>query len=129
MMELFAHGQDIRDALGVRREPTDRLRHLIGFAVATWDFGYLARGIDVPDVALRFDVTSPGGDVWTFGPADSAERISGPAEDLCLLVARRRHLDDLALTASGTEAQRWLGIAQAYRGPAGEGRTAGQFAS
>ncbi|MDY7090533.1 MAG: wyosine base formation domain-containing protein, partial [Actinomycetota bacterium] len=41
--------------------------------------------------------------------------------DFCLLVTRRRHRDDLALVARGAEADRWLGIAQAYRGPAGDG--------
>ena len=28
LMETWAHGQDIADALGVRRTPTDRLRHI-----------------------------------------------------------------------------------------------------
>ncbi|TDC42928.1 TIGR03084 family metal-binding protein [Micromonospora sp. KC213] len=128
MMELFGHGQDIADALGVHRERTDRIRHLVGFAVRTWDFGYLARGLEVPAVQLRFEITAPSGAQWTFGPADSPERVSGPAVDLCLLVTRRRHRADLALTAIGDEADRWLDIAQAYRGPAGPGRAPGQFA-
>jgi hypothetical protein len=54
--------------------------------------------------------------------------VSGPAEDFCLLVTRRRHRKDLSVVASGAEAERWLDIAQAYRGPAGAGRTPGQFA-
>ncbi|WP_184837059.1 TIGR03084 family metal-binding protein [Allocatelliglobosispora scoriae] len=129
MMELFGHGQDIADALGVERTRTDRLGHLVGFAVRTWDFGYQARGIATPELELRFEITSPSGTLWEFGPADSTQRISGPAADFCLLVTRRRHRDDLALTAVGAEADRWLDIAQAYRGPAGPGRTPGQFAS
>ncbi|MFE9656142.1 TIGR03084 family metal-binding protein [Micromonospora sp. NPDC006431] len=128
MMEHFAHGQDIADALGVRRQYGDRIRHLVEFVVRTWDFGYQSRGLAVPDVQLRFEVTGPSGASWTFGPADSGERITGPAADLCLLATRRRHRDDLALTATGAEADRWLDIAQAYRGPAGAGRQPGQFA-
>jgi uncharacterized protein (TIGR03084 family) len=128
MMELFGHGQDIADALGVRRKVTDRIVHLVGFAVRTWDFGYQARGLATPDVQFRFDIVSPSGAVWTFGPADAANRIDGPAEDLCLLVTRRRHPDDLTVRATGPEAVRWLQIAQAYRGPAGQGRRPGQFA-
>jgi len=128
MMELFGHGQDIADALGVRRPRTDRLQHLVGFAVRTWDFGYLARGLDTPAEELRFEITGPSGATWAFGPADAAQRVSGPAEDFCLLVTRRRHRDDLALVATGAVAEHWLDIAQAYRGPAGPGRTPGQFA-
>jgi enediyne biosynthesis protein E11 len=127
MMELFGHGQDIADALGVRRERTDRIRYLAAFAVRTWDFGYQARELPTPDVEFGYELTAPSGAVWTFGPDDAGQRITGPAEDFCLLVTRRRHPDDLALTATGPEAERWLGIAQAYRGPAGDGRRAGQF--
>lgn len=128
MMELFGHGQDIADALGTRRTPTDRLKHIVAFAVRTWDFGYQARDLTPPDVEFRFELTAPSGNTWLFGPADSPQRISGPAEDFCLLVTRRRHPDDLALRAVGAAAEHWLTIAQAYRGPAGKGREPGQFA-
>lgn len=128
IMETFAHGQDIADALEVRREPTDRLRHLAGFAVLTRDFGYQARGLTPPSEEFRFELTSPSGELWAFGPEDAGQRVTGPAYDFCLLVTRRRHRDDLALTATGAEADRWLNIAQAYRGPAGSGRSPGQFA-
>lgn len=127
MMELFAHGQDIADALGVTRTPTDRLWHLAWFATLTWDFGYQSRGLTPPDVAFRYELTAPSGAVWEFGPADAEQKITGPAVDFCLLVTRRRHRDDLALRAVGADADHWLDIAQAYRGPAGEGRRPGQF--
>ncbi|MEV7097707.1 TIGR03084 family metal-binding protein [Amycolatopsis sp. NPDC051045] len=128
MMELFGHGQDIADALGVRPTRTDRLRHLVGFAVRVRDFGYQARNLTPPDVEFRFEITGPSGARWTFGPEDSPERVTGSAEDFCLLVTRRRHRDDLDLRAEGALADGWLDIAQAYRGPAGEGRAPGQFA-
>jgi uncharacterized protein (TIGR03084 family) len=127
LMELFGHGQDIRDALGVSRQPTDRIGHLVAFAVRTKDFGYLARGLTPPGEELRFELTAPSGSLWTFGPQDAEQRITGDAHDFCLLVTRRRHRDDLALTATGAVADQWLDIAQAYRGPAGEGRSPGQF--
>ena len=129
MMELFAHGQDIADTLGVHRHRGDRLAPLVGFAVRVWDFGYLARDLTPPDTEFRFEITAPSGALWTFGPADATQKISGPAEDFCLLVTRRRHRDDLAVTATGAEADAWLDIAQAYRGPAGPGRAPGQFAA
>jgi enediyne biosynthesis protein E11 len=127
MMELFGHGQDILDTLNVQKVWTDRVGHLVAFGVRTWDFGYLARDLPVPDVALRFELKAPSGTVWTFGPEDAEERVTGPAVDFCLLVARRRNHEDLALDASGPIANQWLDIAQAYRGPAGPGRRPGQF--
>ena len=128
MMELIGHGQDIADGLGVRRELTDRIKWVCGFAVQVWDFGYLARGETPPDTAFRFELTAPSGDLWTFGPDDATQRITGPAADFCLLVTRRRHRADLALSATGQDADHWLDIAQAYRGSPGPGRAPGQFA-
>jgi uncharacterized protein (TIGR03084 family) len=128
LMELFGHGQDVYDGLGVERVPTDRIGHLAFFGTRTRDFGYLAHGLTPPAEEFRFELTAPSGVEWKFGPEDAENRVVGPALDFCLLVTRRRHHTDLALTASGEEAQRWLPIAQAYRGPAGAGRTPGQFA-
>jgi enediyne biosynthesis protein E11 len=129
MTELFGHGQDIADTLGVQPERTDRIKHIVTFAVRTWDFGYHARSLTIPDTPFRFELTAPSGDLWEYGPADAKQRITGPAVDFCLLVTRRRHRDDLALTAAGVQADHWLGIAQAYRGSPGAGRLAGQFAA
>ncbi|MFL6163706.1 MAG: TIGR03084 family metal-binding protein [Jatrophihabitantaceae bacterium] len=127
MMEAFAHGQDIADTVGVRPERTDRIRVLVEFAVRTWSFGYLARGETVPEVEFRFELVSPSGQGWTFGPADASERITGAAVDFCLLATRRRHRADLELTATGDQADHWMDIAQCYRGTAGAGRRPGQF--
>lgn len=129
IMELVGHGQDVLDALGMRRTWTDRIKHLVGFAVLVWDFGYQARGLTPPPEQFRFELTAPSGDLWTYGPPDAEQRVTGAAADFCLLVTRRRHRDDLALEAVGDEADRWLNIAQAYRGPAGGGRRPGQFAT
>jgi uncharacterized protein (TIGR03084 family) len=129
MMELFGHGQDIADALGIERTHTDRLRYLVTFAVRTWDFGYLARGLQAPAEEFRFEITAPSGALWEYGPAGATSRITGPAADFCLLVTRRRHHSDLNVRAEGQAAEQWLEIAQAYRGPSGEGRRPGQFTS
>ncbi|MCE7079512.1 TIGR03084 family metal-binding protein [Streptomyces sp. ST2-7A] len=127
IMEVFGHGQDIADALSVRREPTDRLYHLVWFASLTRDFGYLARGLTPPTEPLRIEVTSPSGEIWAHGPEDARNKVTGPAHDFCLLVTRRRHRADLELVATGPVADRWLDIAQAYRGAPGGGRQPGQF--
>ncbi len=128
MMELIGHGQDIADGLGVRRQVTDRIKWVCGFAVQVWDFGYLARGEAPPETAFRFELTAPSGALWEFGPEDATQKITGSAADFVLLTTRRRHRDDTDLTATGADADHWLDIAQAYRGSPGPGRAAGQFA-
>jgi len=76
---------------------------------------------------VRVELAGPGGDRWTWGPPQASDRVTGPALDFCLLVTQRRHRDDLAVAAVGAQADRWLDIAQAFAGPPGAGRTAGQF--
>jgi len=126
-MELFAHGQDIHDAIGAPREYSDRIGHLVWFGTRNRDFGYLVRGLTPPEAEFRYEITGPSGKVWEFGPADAENRITGPAVDFCLLVTRRRHHSDLAIVATGAEAEKWLDLAMAYRGSPGPGRQPGQF--
>lgn len=128
LMETWAHGQDVADALGVTRTPTPRLRHVAHIGVRTRNFAYLTHGKDAPAEEFRVELTAPDGSLWTWGPEDAAQRISGPALDFCQLVTQRRHIDDLALEVQGADALEWLGLAQAFAGPPGSGRTAGQFA-
>ena len=128
LMETWAHGQDVVDALGVTRLPTPRLRHVAHIGARTRDFAYLVHGRPVPAEPFRIELTAPGGELWSWGPDDAAQSITGPALDFCLLVTQRRHRDDLALVASGADAAEWLTIAQAFAGPPGPGRAPGQFA-
>ena len=122
LMETWAHGQDVADALGVVREPTARLRSIAHIGVRTRNFAYLVRELPVPDEEFRVELVAPDGSAWTWGPQEAAQRVSGPALDFCLLVTQRRHRDDLALVAIGADADSWLGIAQAFAGPPGTGR-------
>ncbi|MFF8290938.1 TIGR03084 family metal-binding protein [Streptomyces sp. NPDC016309] len=125
LMETWAHGQDVADALGVTRTPTARLRHVAWIGVRARDYAYAVRGLTPPAAPFRVELTAPDGSgVWTYGPEDAAQRITGPALDFCLLVTQRAHRDDVALRAEGPDADRWLDIAQAFAGPAGPGRPA-----
>ncbi|MFF3621343.1 TIGR03084 family metal-binding protein [Streptomyces sp. NPDC002467] len=126
LMETWAHGQDVADALGVRRAPTARLRHVARIGVRARDYAFAVRGLAAPTEEFRVELEAPDGSgVWSYGPADAAQRITGPALDFCLLVTQRAHRADLALTATGPDADRWLDIAQAFAGPAGAGREPG----
>ena len=48
LMETWAHGQDVADALGVTRAPTARLRHVCHLGVATRAHSFRLRGLPVP---------------------------------------------------------------------------------
>ncbi|GAB3445108.1 TIGR03084 family metal-binding protein [Actinophytocola sediminis] len=122
LMETWAHGNDLADALGVTREPTARLRHVAHIGVRTRDWAYLVRQQPPPAEPFRVELTAPDGDRWTWGPEDATQRVTGPALDFCLLVTQRVNRADTALAATGAEADRWLDIAQAFAGPPGAGR-------
>jgi uncharacterized protein (TIGR03084 family) len=127
LMETWAHGQDVADALGVRREPTRRLRHVAHLAVRTRDFAYLLNDRVPPAAGFRVELTGPDHDTWTWGPEGAEQLVTGSALDFCLLATQRRHRDDTDVRAVGAEAEEWLGIIQAFAGMPGSGRTKGQF--
>ncbi|WP_189313366.1 TIGR03084 family metal-binding protein [Streptomyces brasiliensis] len=122
LMETWAHGLDIADALGVTRPVTDRIRHIAWLGVRTRDFAFGVHGEPVPAEPFRVELTSPVGALWAYGPEGAPQRVTGPALDFCLLVTQRAHRADLGLHAEGPEADRWLDIAQAFAGPPGSGR-------
>lgn len=128
MMETWAHGQDVTDALGVQRAPTGRLWHIARFGLRTRDFAFHLHSLAPPTVEFRVELTAPDGGTWTFGPDDAENRVTGSALDFCLVVTQRRHVADTDVRAEGAAAEEWLGIAQAFAGPPGSGREAGQFA-
>jgi uncharacterized protein (TIGR03084 family) len=119
LMETWAHGEDVAEALGVERLPTPRLRHIAHLGVRTRGFAYAMRGMAPPEGDVRVELAGPGGETWTWGDEDAPARVSGPAADFCKVVTRRRHVSDTALVAEGDAAE-WLGIAQAFAGPPGE---------
>ncbi len=122
IMETWAHGQDVADALGVRREPTARLRHVAHIGIGARAYSYLVNGKQPPQAPIRVELAAPDGGTWTWGPDDAPDRVVGPALDFCLAVTQRRHLADTTLQVCGPVATEWMGFAQAYAGPAGAGR-------
>lgn len=119
LMETWAHGQDVADALGIERTPTERLYDICHLGVRTRDWAYLLNGRAVPGGEFRVELTSPAGEVWTWGPegADVAGpgSVTGSAHDFCLVVTQRRGVADTDLRSTG-EASDWLTFAQAFAG-------------
>ena len=126
LMETWAHGQDVADALGQVRTGTARLRSVAEIGYRARPFSYAVHGLPLPDRPVRVELAGPGGEEWTWGPPDADDVVRGSALDFCLLVTQRRHRDELALTVSGAAAQEWTRIAQAFAGPPGGGREPGR---
>ncbi|MGA8048485.1 MAG: TIGR03084 family metal-binding protein [Dermatophilaceae bacterium] len=117
LMETWAHGQDVADALGVTRAPTERLHDICHLGVRTRDWAYVITGKQVPTGEFRVELTSPSGELWTWGPeaGDAAGGVVGSALEFCLVVTQRRDVaqTDLRSTGAATE---WLTFAQAFAG-------------
>jgi uncharacterized protein (TIGR03084 family) len=122
LMETWAHGLDVADALGVSRVPSARLRSIAHIGVRTRDFAFTVHGLTPPADPFLVELRAPDGSTWSWGPADATQRVTGSAEDFCMLVTQRRPRADLDVTAFGDDAARWLTIAQAFAGPPGAGR-------
>jgi uncharacterized protein (TIGR03084 family) len=122
LMETWAHGQDVFDALGETRRPTSRLRHIAHLGVNTFGFAYQLNGREVPTAAVRVELTAPDGSRWDWGPQDAQNRVVGSAVEFCLVVTQRRHRSDTGLEISGQVAQEWMSIAQAFAGAPSSGR-------
>ena len=122
LMETWAHGLDVADALGVKRPATARLRSIAHIGVRTRDFAFAINSLTPPPDPFRVELRAPDGSTWSWGPEDAAQRVIGSAQDFCVLVTQRRPRADLDVHAVGADAEEWLTIAQAFAGPPGPGR-------
>lgn len=122
LMETWAHGVDVADALGVDVVATPRVKSIAHLGVRTRDFAFTVHGLTPPPAPFRVELRAPGGGLWTWGPEDATQRVRGSALDFCFLVTQRRPRAALDVTADGADAETWLTIAQAFAGPPGQGR-------
>ena len=119
LMETWAHGQDVVDALGIERAPSSRLRHIAHLGIRAVPYSFSVNHLPAPMQPIAVQLTAPDGDTWSWGPTDAIDRVTGDAVDFCLVVTQRRHRDDSDLVVTGSTAQQWIAIAQAFAGPAG----------
>ena len=122
LMETWAHGHDVAEAIEVRRPATDRLFPIAELGVKTFSWSYANRGLEIPAERVRVSLHSPGGTtrVWNETMENS---IMGPVEEFCLVVAQRRNFLDTTLVVEGEVARSWMEIAQVFAGPPGPGRS------
>ena len=116
LMETWAHGLDVRVALGLPVVDTERLRHVawLGYRALPYAFSFAGRAR--PAGELRVELASPTGDAtWTFGPAEAPNRIHGPAGAFCRVFAQRVAGNERdALVADGDGAVAALEVARAF---------------
>ena len=124
LMETWAHGQDVLDAVGRTVAPTDRLSHIARLGFITRGWSYSNRGLEQPSADVRVSLQAPSGATWAFGDASVSESVSGPALDFCQVVAQRRHVDATSLVVEGEAARDWMLKAQIFAGPATDGPAA-----
>lgn len=113
LMETWAHGLDVTDALGVEPILTPRLRSVAWLVTNALPYAFMTAGITPPPGTLRVEVTFEG-EVWTFGPDDATDRIEGDAYEYCRVGIQRAKREETSLKAIGKLAEAALTNARAF---------------
>ena len=116
-MEVWAHGQEIYDVLGLDRAATDRLRNIVEIGVRTFGWTFANRGLPAPGVAPYVRLNAPSGGTWEWNPPSEANRVEGSALEFAQVVTQVRNIADTKLVVVGDTAEAWIGIAQCFAGP------------
>lgn len=118
LMESWAHAQAIYDMLGKVRADGDHIRNIVVLGVNTFGWTYKNRKMQVPETMPLLELTAPqSGEVWLYGEASDAGRISGSASEFCQVVTQTRNIADTALQVEGEFAREWMAMAQCFAGP------------
>jgi uncharacterized protein (TIGR03084 family) len=117
LMETWAHGQAVYDALGVERQDTERIGNIVRLGVNTWGFTWKNRRLEPPGEMPRVRLSAPSGAVWEYGEPSESGMISGSATEFCQVVTQCRNIADTALEVTGEVAHQWMDIAQCFAGP------------
>ena len=129
LMETWAHGQDIWDVMQQRRPASARLQHIAHLGAGTFGWTFVNRRRPVPDIAPFLApyvaLDAPDGSTWAWGDPACPHQVRGTAQDFCLLVTQRRHLQDTALVCSAGPVADWLAVAQCFAGPPADGPAPG----
>jgi uncharacterized protein (TIGR03084 family) len=126
IMETWAHGLDVFDALNVDKPAGPSLAAVARIGERTRNFSFTNHELDAPTEAVRVELSLPGNDSVEFGPAAASNRVVGTAWGFAAVVTQRRHIDDVDLRAEGPVAEKWMSIAQAFAGPATMGPARGE---
>jgi uncharacterized protein (TIGR03084 family) len=117
LMETWAHGQEVYDALGVERVNGDRIKNIAVLGVNTFGWTFTNRGLAVPSPAPHVRLTAPSGELWTWNDPSRDNVVEGDATEFCQVVTQVRNNADTHLRVVGETARRWMAIAQCFAGP------------
>ena len=116
-METWAHGQALFDLLGKTREEHDRIRNIVILGVNAFGWSHKVRGVEPKGPMPQLSLTSPSGQLWTFGETGPSGEIEGSAVEFCQVVTQTRNIADTNLKVSGEVANFWMKNAQCFAGP------------
>ena len=114
LSEHWIHATDIAYPLGIDLPDTDNLHHVAWLASRTLPFAFARAGrADPPPV--RFELESPSGELWVFGPDDAECVVRGPAGRFLRIAARRLDPGDAPeVTATGERGVEVLELVRTY---------------
>ena len=114
MMETWAHGLDIRAALGEPANLTPRLRDIAWLIFRAFPYGFSYAKREMPTGTVRMELDYDG-ERWDFGPDRSDNLITGDAGEFCRVGVQRLKLADATtLKAQGRLAEEALQVARAF---------------
>ena len=116
-MEVWSHGHDVYDVLGLDRVPTDRLENIAVIGVRTFGWTFVNRGEPVPPSPPHVRLEAPSGAVWQWHEGSPTGSVTGSALEFCQVVTQVRNVADTGLVVTGDTAVRWMSIAQCFAGP------------
>jgi uncharacterized protein (TIGR03084 family) len=115
LAETWIHTCDVAAADGTRPAPTDRLWHVARLAWRTLPHAFARqdRSLSGP---VAFRLTGPDDSPWHLEPDGTAAVtvVSGPAEELCEVAARRTDPSATALVATGPDAEAVLALVRTW---------------
>jgi uncharacterized protein (TIGR03084 family) len=112
LAEHWAHALDIAEPLGADYPDTDRLRHIAWLAHRTLPYGFEVAGQSAQPVYA--ELTSPDGEIWSYGDPAAESRITGAAGAFCRVGAQRLSPEDSGLKTSGPYGDAALRVLRNY---------------
>jgi uncharacterized protein (TIGR03084 family) len=116
-MEVWAHGHEIADILGIERTPTDRLENICVIGVRTFGWTYVNHGLSPPAAPPHVRLTAPSGAIWQWHEGSAAGHIEGSALEFAQVITQVRNIADTRISLSSDTAREWMAIAQCFAGP------------
>ncbi len=114
LMETWAHGLDVRAAVGAELNFTPRLKDVAFLIIRALPYAFRHAQREQPPGEMRVDLTFDG-ETWRFGPEDADSHITGEAQEFCRVgVQRMKRADATTLKAEGELAEAALDVARAF---------------